>query len=298
MKSPTSWTSQEVMRKCPRRFYFRYKDPDPTGQIKALKKLMSVRELGGQVIHEVLADGVRYVAAGGRISDLTEAPAQALSQFGLIVEQSRRLAAGVLHGDKQLAEIFNGLECSSEIADWEIKIPLAVGNGIRLMHYFNLRSNREGYKLEAETRGSFMHRGKERRFVIDVLIQDGNNTSVIDFKTHSITDSDRQQIALYQHYLLGSRHIPPTRLYGFAVDLLHEQVEEHHYRKIEHTFASTYTGYRPGVSSGPNKNVAPVDSVESYPARPSLEACGICAFSTICPESALKLPTNEVDLER
>ena len=298
MKFPTSWTAQETMRKCPRRFYYRYRAEDPTEQLKALKKLTSVRELGGQVIHGVLADGVRHVASGGRISDLVDAPAQALNRFGLVVEQSRRMAAGELHGDQQLAEIFNGIECSSEIADWEVKIPLAVENGLRLMHYFNLRSNREGYTLEAETRGSFIHRGKERRFVIDVLIQDGINTKVIDWKTHSITDSDREQVALYQHYLLGSRHIPPTRLYGFAVDLLHEQVDEHHYRKIEHTFASSQSGYRPVVWPGRKESVASPDPAEAYPARPSPEACGICAFSTVCSDSALKVPVMEVNCEQ
>src|SRR5271167_3158717 len=130
MKSHTSWTAQETMRKCPRRFYYRYKAEDPVDQLKALKKLTSVRELGGHVIHQVLADGVRHVAAGGRISDLAEAPVRALNSFGLIVEQSRRMVAGKLTGDLQLAETFNGIECAAEIADWEIKIPLAVENGL------------------------------------------------------------------------------------------------------------------------------------------------------------------------
>ena len=286
------------MRKCPRRFYFRYKHPDPSGQITALKKLTYVRELGGQVIHAVLADGVRHVAQGGRISDLDELPAKALGEFDRIVEQSRRMNPGELTGEQHLAEIFNGLECSAEIADWTDLIPAAVTNGIRLMHYFKLRANNEGYRLEAEQRNSFRHRGNERRFVIDVLIQEPLATSVVDWKVHSISDLDLKQVALYQEFLIASRHVPPTRLYGFAVDLLREQVVEHHYRKINHTFALPHTGYRPVGWSDRTEKATPVDPADSYPARPSMEACTICAFSTVCPKSALKLPISEVALER
>ncbi len=155
-------------------------------------------------------------------------------EFGLIVEQSQQTAPGILHGGLQVAEIFNGYSCSAEIGDWKDKIPVAVENGLRLAHYLNFRKNQDDYRLDAEQRGSFVHRRKAHRFVIDVLVCDGINTSVFDWKTHNITRTDRQQVGLYQNYLLKSRNIPPTRLYGFVVDLLHEQIVEHHYRAIEH----------------------------------------------------------------
>ncbi len=73
MKPPTSWTSQETLRKCPRRFKYRYNSDDPTGHLEALRKLMSIRELAGLVIHMEMAKVVRRISTGERISDQDQA---------------------------------------------------------------------------------------------------------------------------------------------------------------------------------------------------------------------------------
>ena len=284
MNTPTSWTSQQVMRKCPRRFEYRYGKADPTGRLKALRKLMSIRELAGYVIHMEMARVIREIAAGERLSDQDQAPAHALREFDLIVAESTRTPPGILHGDTQVSEMFHGFPCLAEIGDWKDKIPVAVENGIRLAHYFGFRRNHHQYCLESEHRGSFFHRRKDHRFVIDVLLREGINTSVYDWKVHEIRDADCRQVALYQNYIATTRQISPTRVYGFAVDLLRERVVPHHYRAIEHTFAEV-----PNPSPTPSaaNRLIPKSLVDDYPSRPSKEACRICPFASVCPDSAV-----------
>jgi hypothetical protein len=293
MRAPTSWTRQQAILHCPRRFHFRYLSQD--SRVSGLKRLSSVRELGGHVIHTELAGAVRRIADGERISDQTDLVQNSLKEFDAIVARSMALRPGVLHGGLQLAETFNGINCTEQIRDWREIIATSVENGVRMCHYFSFRANRPGYHLEAEHRARFQKRGREHSFVLDVIIDDATvGTSIIDWKTHDISVRDFGQIDTYQDYLLHYRQISPTRLYGFLVDLLHGSVKERHYRPIERltsTHAAPHTPLRvemipPGLKPDP------------YPARPGLPACSICSFSTICSDSAIKHAEQEVVCER
>jgi hypothetical protein len=293
MKNFTSWTKQQVIRKCPRRFFLRYKAPDLTGQIQRLKALMGVREVAGLITHIALADAVRRIAEGERVSDQDCAITAAAREFDAVVERSRRIDPGQLLGGTQIAEMFNGVECTGEIADWRDVIPTAVANGLRLMQYFGLKTNKDGYTVEAEKRCNFLHRGRQHRFVIDVLVQDRvTGWSVLDWKLrlHQTSDTDRQQVELYQRYLVESGQVPPTRIFGFVVDLVREKVEEHHYRAIAHTFTPPRSPY---LASASPQLVSGLPR-DRYPASPSLTECGRCPFSSICPESALAARAPEV----
>jgi hypothetical protein len=164
MNAPTSWTRQQAILHCPRRFHFRYLSQD--SRVSGLKRLSSVRELGGHVIHTELAGAVRRIADGERISDQTNLVQNSLKEFDSIVAQSVALRPGVLHGGLQLAETFNGTDCSEQIRDWREIIAISVENGVRMCHYFSFRANRAGYHLEAEHRARFHKRGREHSFVL------------------------------------------------------------------------------------------------------------------------------------
>ena len=291
MKPATSFTRRNDVLRCPRRFHYRYIADGP--HLEDLRRLTSVRELGGHVIHSVLADIVRRIGDGERISDQTNAVREALREFNLVVTKSVALRPGILLGGLQLAESYNDVDCRAEIGGWKEIIPVAIENGIRLMHYFQFRGKKDGYDLQAEQRVQFHHRGRDHRFVIDALITErSTGTSVIDWKTHSITDKDLNQVSLYQKYLVECRHLPPTRIFGFAVDLLHEQVVEHHYRRIEDMFGGHRIPSRtPGLlprSTGRATN--------PYPATPSIAACSICPFARVCDSAAISPSASERDM--
>jgi PD-(D/E)XK nuclease superfamily len=283
MNSPTSFTKQETMLRCPRRFYFRYLAD--CERSKSLRRLMAVRELGGHCIHLTLANMVRRIANGERVSDQTNGVESALELFNSVVEESINLRPGVLTSGMQLAESFNDTPCAEDIRDWRELIPLAIQNGVRLMSYFNLRSNKTGYQLEAEQRAEHRYKGRTRRFVIDVLIRDDQTgVTVIDWKTHSISVTDLRQVEMYQHWLLDAGRARPTRIFGFAVDLVNEQVVEAPYRVIDQVYAASRTFSLRSASTATVCNTI----TDPYPAKPSLTACGICPFATLCPSSALK----------
>lgn len=290
MKMPsTSFTKQQEMLRCPRRFYYRYLDNSPRAQ--SLKKLMSVRELGGHCIHSILAGMVRRIANGDRVSDQTTGVRDALMAFDNVVQRSICLRPGVLSGQMQLAESHNGLSCEEQTRDWREIIPIAVTNGIRMMDHFDLRTDHDGYRLEAEQEFIYLHRGRKRHLVIDVLINDRvRGTSILDFKTHKIADRDLDQLSLYQQALLELGRAHPTRIFGFAIDLLHERIVEHHYHKVRSTWAQAAIGTaRPGKVSLTISDGLPC----AYTPKPNVAACSICPFAAMCPASAL--PLLEVD---
>ena len=295
MKPSTSFTHQQTMLRCPRRFFYRYR-ADRTPHLNGLVNLMSVRELGGHAVHSVLANAVRPIADGERISDQTDVIREALGLFNFAVRQSVGLRPGMLTGHLQVAETFNGQDCAESIAHWRDIIPVAMENGIRMMQYFSFRTDRDGYRLEAEKRATYRHRGREHHFVMDVIISDAN-TTVIDWKTHEISEKDKGQVKTYQRSLLHSRNLSPTRLYGFAVDLLRGREEACHYRPIDDAFGPR-GGHNPcGIyrPDAPILATGPQTETDHYPAKPSTEACGICPFASICPASFLTASEQEVN---
>ncbi|MFZ4774040.1 MAG: PD-(D/E)XK nuclease family protein [Terrimicrobiaceae bacterium] len=281
MKPATSWTKQEAARqKCAKRFFLTYLDT--TGVGAAYKSLKSTRELGGYAIHGVLADIIRAVAEGGRISDHPKAGAIALSRF----EQVVQISLGVTPWERiyglQVAEIHNGIDAREEIDHWREIIPRCIENGLRVMSSLGLRSNSSDYRLLAETEVRFEKTGRERRCVIDLLIEDGKNRMVVDWKCHGITNSDLSQVRLYQEYIAKSQAVPFSRLHGLAVDLIREETIEAHYRPLDRLLSHRPSPGKPTASRE--------DARESYPAHPSCENCARCPFAAVCADSVVRPP--------
>ncbi len=281
MKPFTSWSRQEAGRgKCPKRFYLGYLEP--SGLTHQFRKLKSVRELGGHLVHESLAEVIRGIADGKRISDYPDAGERALEHFDRIVSESAALPPWTIVKNLQVAELHNGAASPDEIAHWREIIPLCVANGLRVMHSFSLRSDAGERRMEAERKIRFQKASREHRCVIDVLIRDGKNLTIIDWKCHQITNTDIAQVRFYQDFLSTSENIPASRLHGFAVDLRREEIIE--------------VPYRPHQLLGDSKpNSAPrlFDPARNpYPARPSEENCARCPFAAVCSESVIRPPQS------
>jgi len=280
MKSPTSWTRQQASDSyCPKRFYFRYLSKN--NEIAAsLLRLMSARELGGHLIHQALAGIVTRVASGAHISDESGVIADTLQRFEEIVEASCAAGSGKLTGDLQLVEPYNGAIVEEDISHWKEVIPVCVENGIRTLIHFGVRSNTENYRVEAERRIRFQHQGREHTCVIDLLISEPKRTVVLDYKCHAIQNRDLQQVLLYQSYLAKACGVPASRLYGFCVDLLREEILEKHYRPYDQISKAGYS-----APSDPIARKGINQSRDPYAPRPSLENCQACPFTSICSES-------------
>ncbi len=278
MELSTSWTRQEAARdKCPKRYYLAYLDPTQIGA--AYLSLKSVRELGGHLIHSALARIVRRVADGGRLADEEGVAESTLTRFDEIVAACRHLPAGIRTGGLQIAELFNGMDPVEEIDYWRELIPIAIGNGIRSMYTLDFRSDASNRTTQAEKEIRYSRHAREHRGVIDVLIRDGKNHVVIDWKCHCISPTDLRQVEFYQDFLMKADQIPESRLFGFAVDLRREEIVRADFRPTSRRLNARLPS-RPLISSAKNR--------EPYPARPSLENCTRCAFASVCEHSELK----------
>lgn len=289
MKSSTSFSrEQNAKLSCPRRFKFRYLDEDPDGRLAAFRKLMSVRELGGHVVHMALAGMVKRVAAGSRVSEEFFIIDEAVKSFKSIVANSLACEPGKLLGTLQLAETHNSVDATDDIKHWLDIIPVCVENGLRVALQFGLHSDSSDYRLEAEKRGRLWKNGREHRFVVDVLISQPHAVQVIDWKCHSIRDEDLHQVSTYQQYLIEKENVPNSKVYGFAVDLLRERVHEWHYRPIERLRTKRFSMRSTlGISAPAQRN--------DYAPHPSAAACSICPFAAICDYAALPPPSSSTE---
>lgn len=285
----SSWTQQQTARlKCPKRYFFRYLDPERAGE--PYQQLYSVRELGGVLIHETLAGVVRRVADGGRVSDEDDVAEEAKRQFLEIVARSLATPPGELTGERQLAETFNGIIPEDDIRHWKDYIPECIANGLRLMITLGFRSNSRNYMLEAERRYSFTRNGKTYRGVIDVYIEDDRNLIIIDWKTHEITNTDLRQLDHYIRHIERREGIPASRITGIAVDLAREKPIP---RRLKPS--GVFIGARDQYGkSGSSQD--PPEKADPHPSKPSAAACGICPFAAICKDSAISPVGVEVEV--
>lgn len=284
MKPLTSWTRQSSSRdKCPKRFFLRYLEP--TGIATRFHGLKSVRELGGHVVHVELARIVKALANGDRISDHQDGGLAALESFNHVVGKSAALPAWTLAKECQVAEFHNGQNPIEEIEYWREIIPVCIENGLRVMHTLGLRSDAGERSMLAEEEIRFQRSGRAHRCVIDVLVRDKRDRTVIDWKCHSITNADVQQVRFYQDYIAKAEQIPYSRLYGFAVDLLREEIMPAHFRPHD----------PPPNNRHPSRLIVPERTANPYASRSSLENCSRCPFAAICADSAVK-PTRPVSL--
>lgn len=257
---------------------------DSSGIGRRFHRLKSVRELGGHVVHSTLAKVVRAVANGDRISDHPDAGKIALREFDRIATASAALPPWKLLHECQIAELHNGQTADDEISHWREIIPLCVKNGRRVMYMMDFRTDAGERRMLAEQEFRFLKSEREHRGIIDVLLHDGKNRTVIDWKCHSISNTDVRQVHFYQDHLSRAEGVPYSRLYGFVVDLLREEIMPAHFRPLN------------VILERPVRLLsAPRASSDPYPARASLANCGRCPFAAICADSAIR-PTTSLPL--
>lgn len=274
MKMSTSFSRQEASRqKCPKRFFFTY--IDDSGAAVPYRRVKSIREVGGIVVHQEIAKICNGVGDGARVSDFANAHEHALRRFEKVITDARLST----EAEFRIAEFENGLDLKDEIDHWRTIVPLCVANARRVMLSLDLRSNSAHSTIIAEREISFKNHGRQHRGIIDLMIRTRESTLVVDWKCHAIENTDLRQVQHYQRYLHEAEGVPTSRLSGIAVDLIREELVESHYRPEQRLIN------RPRQRSillelAPDK--------DPYPARPSEENCGRCAYTAICRDSVIR----------
>lgn len=270
----SSWTRQQEGRsKCPKRFYFRYLDQ--TEETITRRSIVSIRELGGSLVHQTLAQIIRSVAKGERLTDFSTAPTDAAKQFATIILTARHADEHSAH--LRIAEFENGIEAEEEIHHWQQLISTCVENGIRVLLQLGLRADSEENSAQPEIKVRYTKAGLERRGVIDLLLRQGKNYIVVDWKCHRIENADITQVREYQKLLSNQEGIPPSRLTGLVVDLIREETLKVDFNPLNQLLSPRRHSLALQHVSDPQR--------ERFPARPSLENCQRCAFASTCSDS-------------
>ncbi len=284
---PASWTAKETARRCPARYYFRYFDQ--SREAKAFCGIHSIREIAGQLVHQKLAAIITDIKAGGRVSDHPHAPKEGQMQFqAALIAGAKYKHASCNDNSHKIAEFENGVTTKDEEDFWETHIPHCIENGMRLMHRLSISDVKSNQLLECEKTLVYSKNGRDYRGVIDVLITKTHSVTLVDWKCHSIGTTDFKQLRMYQQWLHQHEGIPISRLYGFAADLMSEEI-----------YACDYRPYleKGHIYNGSQRlySVQRVGSTDSYPAKPSLEQCGRCAYTRVCRSSAILHPASMVE---
>ena len=229
MKFYTPTARKEYLR-CPKRFYFRYlfkpEDPTEKEQHRSLRKLYGIRELAGHLIHGAIAGEVRAYA-DGNMWNYENAGKRCRERFLDVVCRSYAEEPGVLLDDLQLAEAYNGCgiqELRDDITFWRDVIPIMIENAWRACFTLGLQQSKSGYSLFAEHKVEHKIGDKTHHLVFDVMTQSSARSMVIDWKTHEIDNEDIYQVQRYLRCLHETQGIPTLRLFGFAVNLLTEEI--------------------------------------------------------------------------
>lgn len=270
----SSWSRQlEGRSKCPKRFYFRYLDEKE--ETIAKRSIVSIRELGGSLVHQALAKVIQSVAHGKSISEFSTVPADTAREFAETMLKARHANKHSPH--LRIAEFENGIEAEEEIAHWQQLIATCIENGIRVLMQLRLRGDSEENSAQAEIKVKYTKSGLERRGVIDLLLRQGKNYIVVDWKCHRIENADITQVREYQKLLSHKEGIPPSRLTGLVVDLIREETIKVDFNPLNQLLSPRRHSLALQHVSDPQR--------ERFPARPSLENCQRCAFASTCSDS-------------
>jgi len=287
-------TARKEYLRCPRRFYFRYihepGTPDKESAYKQRRELYGIRELGGHLIHREVAAMVRSMAASDHSWNYKTVAEACVREFRLIVAKSLATEPGVLMEGLQLAETFNGIspkELSDDVDHWTTLIPVAIENAFRVAHQLQIKNESSGYSIETEKEVFWMKGDRTYRYIFDVLIRSQYQTICIDWKSHRIDNDDIYQVRKYLNHLHHRMGVPASQLYGFAVDLSHEQILEIPFQP------HNLDRYRPPlVQTARGQSAATSKKDDSYPPNPHADLCLRCPYASLCVDS-LASPARE-----
>jgi hypothetical protein len=280
-------TARKEFRRCKKRYYYRYlhqaTSDSEQANLKARGSLHGIREWGGTIVHRHLAKHIWEVTNGMGHWDHAGIAQAALAEFKSIAAHSLATEPGIFLGGDQLAESFNGC-VGSNLAEslkfWVDVIPSMVENGVRVAIQMDIGANNGTGDVTTEKRIAWEQGGKRFRGVIDVLSRRQRATSVIEWKCHSIDNADLAQVRHYLKYLHEKERIPASELYGFAVDLLREEVIKVTYDP----FSLRGPSQRSRFQGGP-QSVRP--NAEVFIASPHPELCQACPYRDLCPDGTI-----------
>ncbi len=276
----TSFTSEIVHKRCPRRFYYRYlceSDDEVAEQDKAkaryFKQIYGLNEAIGHVVHEEIKRRIQQIIDGrASLPDAMEPNAVASQYLMALAEEGT------------VAEVMNGIMTASEIKEMASDVDVWVTNAMQtLASIYDPNSD----LAEIEVPHHVITAKGKRRLKMDLLLTKGNKWVIVDWKTKDEpTSQDQHQVRLYMEYIRSSRSVEFNNLIGLIVCVKSGKMAKVRLGPLDEEAYMTSKDARWDQPQGLqslgmqlSQEITPV--LDRYPAR-SGPWCQACAFFPLC----------------
>lgn len=276
----SSYTSESVHQRCPKRFYYRYlceTDDGATEKEKAqaryFKGIYGLNEAIGHVVHEE----IRH-----RIKQILDGKASIPEKMAANTKASQHLMA--LAEEGAIAEIMNGVNTEEQIRVMASDVDVWVMRAMEsLSSFYDPRND----QAEIENLHHVETSKGKRRLKIDLLLKKGRKWVIVDWKTKDEpTKDDVHQLRLYLEFIRSTRSVGFNDLIGLIVCVKSGRIkrvnlgplDEEAYMTSKDAQWGTRQGDSPASRHHENESV-PVE--DRYPTH-SGPWCAACAFFPIC----------------
>lgn len=278
----TSFTSEIVHQRCPRRFYYRYlceSDDEITEQDKAkaryFKRIYGLNEAIGHVVHQEIKRRIQQIIDGrASLPDAMEPNAVASEHLMALAEEGA------------VADVMNGIMTESEIKEMASDVDVWVTNALQ-----TLASIYDPHSDLAEIEAPhYVVTGKgKRRLIMDLLLKKGSKWVVVDWKTKDEpTSQDLHQVRLYMEFIRSSRSVGFNDLIGLIVCVKSGRIQRVHLGPLDEEAYMTSKDARwnqaqgqPSATIQPSRERTPI--LDRYPTH-SGPWCQACPFYPLCPD--------------
>ncbi len=225
LKNEFSWskTRDEVLRTCPRQYWFSYygfwngwfeNAPQRTRQIYVLKNLKNRHRWAGEKIHECIQRSLHNVRRGIKVLPVDEIVSITLDQMRAEFRSSK--AKNYWKHPKSCGLFEHEYEVEVRDEEWKevaSHVEACLRNFYSSDIYDGLKSHRKGGWLEVEEFSSFDLDQTKINLVIDCAIKEGEGIYIYDWKTgKSLSEDLSIQLGCYALYAMEKWSISPESL--------------------------------------------------------------------------------------
>lgn len=305
-----SWSPSRhrMFESCKRQYYFNYygswggwdKDADTQTQLLyRLKKITTVPQLVGTVVHDAISHALRALQVGRPIHpSAIETYAQKLFGQHLLVSEEQRWRYSASQYTNLFEHYYNEPFTETDQIDSANHISTSLNAFFASDAYATLQSARSEDYLTIEKLTDFTLADTKIWVVLDVAIRRDESVYIFDWKTGRERQADRHQLAVYALYA--------TSQWGVALSDLHLQdiyLQTNTERTLDlspddldqtRIFVTESVQKMRALLDDPEQNTA---SQDAFPMTANTHLCTTCPFKAVCypDERPVKQPTEQQD---
>ncbi len=305
-----SWSPSRhrMFESCKRQYYFNYygswggwnKDADAQTQLLyRLKKITTVPQLVGAVVHDAISHALRALQVGRPIhpSDI-ETYAQKVFHQHLLVSKKQRWRYSASQYTNLFEHYYNEPYTETDQIDSGNHISTSLNAFFASGAYATLQSARPEDYLTIEDLTDFTLANTKIWVVLDVAIRRNKSVYIFDWKTGRERQADRHQLAVYALYATSQWGVALSnlQLQDIYLQTNTEQTLDLSQDDLDQTriFVTESVQKMRALLDDPEQNTA---SQDTFPMTTNTYLCTTCPFKAVCypNDRPATQPTTEQD---